>query len=191
MPPLAPSLPEHIRSALQIHWHPQVRCISLTLLKGVTTNGFTLGTGRSNIMKTTVHIVIFLVATCALGVYGWSQSNSTPSPNPTPAKTQDSAGRSTNKTGSGKEMEKGGEDIGKGAAKGTGDMAKGTAGAVGNLAHGNLSGAGASLGKGAGGLGKNVAVGSGKGFGKIGKGLGGEFKKIGGKPKRHGEKGGN
>lgn len=140
-------------------------------------------------MKPTLHVVICFAATFALGVYGWSQSNATPSPDSASAESQNSTHGGGKKSGPGKNIGKGGEDIGKGAAKGTGDMAKGTAGAVGNLAHGDLGGAGASLGKGAGGLGKNVAVGTGKGLGKIGKGLGGEFKKIGGKSKRHREKG--
>ena len=139
-------------------------------------------------MRFTLHIVIFFAVMCALGVYGWSQSNPTPSSNATSAESHNSAHHSAEKNGPGKNMGKGGEDIGKGAAKGTGDMAKGTVGAVGNLAHGDFGGAGASLGKGAGGLGKNVAVGTGKGFGKIGKGLGGEFKKIGGKSKKNREK---
>jgi hypothetical protein len=138
-------------------------------------------------MKSTSQITIFFAATFALGVYGWSQSNPTPSSDASSVQSQNSAHRGAKETGPGKNLGKGGEDIGKGVAKGTGDMAKGTAGAVGNLARGNLGGAGASLGKGAGGLGKNVAVGTGKGFGKIGKGLGGEFKKVGGKSKRQEE----
>ena len=141
-------------------------------------------------MRPTIHVAIFFIffaATGALGAYGWSQSNPTPSTNPNSTEPQRSARKGAKKTGPGKNMGKGGEDIGKGAAKGTGDMAKGTAGAVGNLAHGNVGGAGVSLGKGAGGLGKNVTVGTGKGVGKIGKGVGGEFKKIGGKSKRQEE----
>ena len=136
-------------------------------------------------MKTAFQIVGLLGIMSVLGVYGWGQSN----PNPPAANTQATAHRHQKKTKPGKEMGKGGEDIGVGAAKGTGDLAKGTAGAVGSLAHGNVGGAGASLGKGAGGFGKNVAVGTGKGVGKIGKGLGGEFKKIGGKSKHRDEKG--
>jgi hypothetical protein len=156
----------------------------------LTTKGFALGAGRSNMIKPSLRILIFFAATFALGAYGWSQSNPTPSPTPTSAEPQNSAHQGANKTGPGKNMGKGGEDIGIGAAKGTGDIARGTAGAVGNLAHGDLGGAGASFGKGAGGMGKNVAFGTGEGVGKIGKGVGGEFKKIGGK-KRHGEEGRN
>ncbi len=97
---------------------------------------------------------------------------------------QDSAAQKTaqNKKkarGPGKEIGKGGEDIGKGAAKGSADLAKGAAGGVGNLATGHPVSAAGSMGKGVGGLGKNVSVGTGKGVAKIGKGVGGEFKKLG------------
>lgn len=139
---------------------------------------------RSKTMRSAVRIVLFFTVTCTFGVHGWSQS----SPATTSTDTEKTAPQDKKKTGPGKEMGKGGEDIGKGAAKGTGDLAKGTAGAVGNLARGNVGGAGASLGKGAAGMGKNVAVGTGKGVGKIGKGIGGEFKRLGGKSKQHDEK---
>ncbi len=109
----------------------------------------------------------------------WSQSSTAPKAADTPTNVLPEK----KSDGPGKEMGRGGEDIGKGVAKGTGDLAKGTAGSVANLAHGNVSGAGASLGKGAVGLGKNVTVGTGKGLGKLGKGIGGEFKKVGGKSK--------
>ncbi len=134
-------------------------------------------------MRSIFRIACLLAVTYVLGLYGWGQSN----PSPTSADTQKNAQQEKKNAGPVKEMGKGGEDVGKGVAKGTGDMAKGTAGAVGSLAHGNFGGAGASLGKGAGGLGKNVVVGTGKGVGKIGKGIGGEFKKLGGK-KQHDEK---
>jgi hypothetical protein len=134
-------------------------------------------------MRSAFRIVIFLTVTCSFGVLGWSQS----SPATTSADPQKTAHEDKQKTGPGKEMGKGGEDIGKGAAKGTGELAKGTAGAVGNLAQGNVGSAGVSLGKGAAGMAKNVAVGTGKGVGKIGKGIGGEFKKLGAKSKPHDE----
>lgn len=78
----------------------------------------------------------------------------------------------------GKEIVRGGKDIGKGAAKGSADLGKGVASGAGNLATGNVGGAGASLGKGAAGFGKNVGTGAAKGAAKIGKGVGGELKKI-------------
>lgn len=129
---------------------------------------------RSKVMRKGIRIVGFLLATGVFGVYGWCQpSPGTPSALPPKTVRQDKKN-----SGPGKEMGKGGEDIGKGAAKGTGDLVKGTAGGVGHLAQGNLGSAGASFGKGVGGLGKNVTVGTGKGLGKIAKGLGGVFKKL-------------
>lgn len=83
-------------------------------------------------------------------------------------------------SGPGKEMARGGGDIGTGAAKGAGDLGKGAAYGAGNLVTGHPVKATVSVGKGAGGAVKNVGVGAGRGFGKIGKGIGGEFKKIGG-----------
>jgi hypothetical protein len=72
--------------------------------------------------------------------------------------------------GSGKEIGKGGEDIGKGAGKGAESLGKGTAGAAGNLATLHPGKAATDLGKGAGGAGKDAGVGTGKGVAKIGKG---------------------
>lgn len=100
-----------------------------------------------------------------------------------PAQTahDDSAAKSVHKDKvqkPGKELARGGEDIGKGAAKGSADLGKGIASGAGNLATGNVGGAGASLGKGAAGFGKNVGSGAAKGTAKIGKGVGGELKKI-------------
>jgi len=137
-------------------------------------------------MRSAFRTACFLAIISVFGIYGWSQPN--PAPNTNSADTHKTTPQDKKKTGPGKEMGKGGGDIGKGVAKGTGDMAKGTAGAAGNLARGNVGSAGASLGKGAGGMGKNVAVGTGKGVGKIGKGVGGEFKKLGGKSKQSTEK---
>jgi hypothetical protein len=122
-----------------------------------------------------------LAITCA-----WAQSNpdqSSAEPQKANQEVKHTEKGKQHKRGPGKEMGKGGEDVGVGVAKGTGDLAKGTAGGVGNLARGNVGGAGASFGKGAAGFGKNVTVGTAKGVGKIGKGVGGEFKKIGGKSK--------
>jgi len=59
------------------------------------------------------------------------------------AEPQNYAHHVANKTGPGKNMGKGEEDIGIGAAKGT-------AGAVGNLAHADFGGGGESMGEGAG-----------------------------------------
>jgi len=85
-------------------------------------------------------------------------------------------------TGPGKEVGRGGEDVGSGAAKGAGSLGKGTAGAAGNLATLHPGKAGADLGKGAAGAGKDIGVGAGKGAGKIGKGsaqgIGKPFGKI-------------
>src|ERR1700723_1560555 len=72
--------------------------------------------------------------------------------------------------GSGKEIGKGGEDIGKGAGKGAESLGKGTAEGAGNLVTLHPGKAGADLGKGAGGAAKDVGVGTGKGAAKIGKG---------------------
>src|SRR6202795_1692812 len=57
---------------------------------------------------------------------------------------------------SGKEVGKGGEDIGKGAGKGAESLGKGTAGAAGNLVTLHPGHAAADLGKGAAGAGKDV-----------------------------------
>jgi len=96
--------------------------------------------------------------------------------------------------GPGKEVGKGGEDIGKGAGKGAESVGKGTAGAAGNLATLHPGHAAADLGKGVGGAGKDVGVGTGKGAAKIGKGsakgIGKLGKKIvgkGGKNKKESE----
>jgi hypothetical protein len=82
---------------------------------------------------------------------------------------------------SGKEIGKGGEDIGKGAGKGAESLGKGTAGAAGNLVTLHPGNAAADLGKGAGGAAKDVGVGTGKGAAKIGKG---SAKGIGGWARR-------
>ena len=125
-------------------------------------------------MRNGFRIACFLLATGIFGAYGWSQT----SPDATSGAPQKSVRQNKKHRGPGKEMGKGGEDIGVGAAKGTGDLAKGTVDGVGHLATGNFGSAGASMGKGVGGLGKNVVVGTGKGLGKITKGIGGEFKKL-------------
>ena len=102
------------------------------------------------------------------------------SPSPEPA-AQGSAhkGKEQKPTAPGKEIGRGGEDVGKGVGKGSVDLGKGAAGSVGNLATGHPISAGASLGKGTAGFGKHAGVGTGKGAVKIGKGVGGEFKKAG------------
>ena len=81
--------------------------------------------------------------------------------------------------GPGKEIGKGGEDIGKGAGKGAESLGKGTAGAAGNLATLHPGHAAADLGKGAGGAGKDIGVGTGKGAAKIGKGSAKGIGKLG------------
>ena len=91
--------------------------------------------------------------------------------------------------GSGKEIGKGGEDVGKGTAKGAGSLGKGTAGAAGNLATLHPGHAAGDLGKGAAGAGKDIGVGAGKGAAKIGKGsakgIGRLGKKIVGKDNKN------
>src|SRR6202051_3974619 len=82
-------------------------------------------------------------------------------------------------SGSGKEIGKGGEDIGRGAGKGAESLGKGTAGAAGNLATLHPGKAATDLGKGAGGAGKDVGVGTGKGAAKIGKGSAKGIGKLG------------
>jgi hypothetical protein len=81
--------------------------------------------------------------------------------------------------GPGKEVGKGGEDIGKGAGKGAESLGKGTAGAAGNLVTLHPGHAAADLGKGAAGAGKDVGVGTGKGAAKIGKGSAKGIGKVG------------
>jgi hypothetical protein len=81
--------------------------------------------------------------------------------------------------GSGKEIGKGGEDIGKGAGKGAESLGKGTAEGAGNLVTLHPGKAATDLGKGAGGAGKDVGVGTGKGAAKIGKGTGKGIGKLG------------
>ncbi len=81
--------------------------------------------------------------------------------------------------GSGKEIGKGGEDIGKGAGKGAESLGKGTAGAAGNLVTLHPGHAATDLGKGAGGAGKDVGVGAGKGAAKISKGSAKGIGKLG------------
>jgi hypothetical protein len=125
-------------------------------------------------MKFGFRAICLFILGAAFAVCGWSQSSANQDSKNSPTTVHSEK----KPAGQGKEMGKGGEDIGKGVAKGTSDLAKGTAGSVGNLAHGNVGGAGASLAKGTKGLGENVAVGTGKGAGKIGKGIGGEIKKV-------------
>jgi hypothetical protein len=81
--------------------------------------------------------------------------------------------------GAGREIGKGGEDVGKGAGKGAESLGKGTAGAAGNLVTLHPGNAAADLGKGAGGAGKDVGVGTGKGAAKIGKGSAKGIGKLG------------
>ena len=131
-------------------------------------------------MKPAYEMICYLALTLAFAFPGWSQSNT----NQDSTHVQKTVQKKEKSKGPGKEMGKGGEDIGKGVAKGTADLGKGAAGGVGNLARGNVGGAGASVGKGVGGFGKNVSVGTGKGLGKISKGTAGEFKKLGKKSKK-------
>lgn len=128
------------------------------------------------IKKVFVCLAVLLIAFTlpALG-FGSGQTDTTQ------ASTKNSTAKAAHKKKSqkpGKEMARGGKDIGKGAAKGSEDMGKGVAGGVGNLATGNVGGAGVSVGKGAEGFGKNVGVGAAKGTAKIGKGIAGEFRKL-------------
>src|SRR5580700_6956162 len=81
--------------------------------------------------------------------------------------------------GPGKEIGKGGADIGKGAGKGAESLGKGTAGAAGNLVTLHPVSAATDLGKGAGGAGKDVGVGAGKGAAKIAKGSAQGIGKLG------------
>jgi hypothetical protein len=81
--------------------------------------------------------------------------------------------------GPGKEVGKGGEDIGKGAGKGAESLGKGAGGAAGNLATLHPGAAASDLGKGTAGAGKEVVVGTGKGAAKIGKGTGKGIGKLG------------
>ena len=134
-------------------------------------------------MKPAIRMICCLALTLAFAFPGWSQSNT----NQGSTDAQKTVQKKKKTRGPGKEMGKGGEDIGKGVAKGTADLGKGVAGGVGNLATGNVGGAGASLGKGVGGMGKDVTVGTAKGVGKISKGSVGEIKKLGKKSKKKDE----
>jgi hypothetical protein len=84
-------------------------------------------------------------------------------------------------TSPGRDVGKGGEDVGEGAAKGAGSLGTGTAGAAGNLATLHPGSAAADLGKGAAGAGKDVGLGAGKGAAKIGEGSAKGVGKLGGK----------
>ncbi len=140
--------------------------------------------GKGETMRVRLRVICLVGLSVLLPALGWSQTattGSTASPPPAPQRTAPAVKSSG---GPGRQMGRGGEDIGLGVAKGTGELAKGTAGGVASLAHGNFGGAGASLGRGAFGMGKNVTVGSAKGFTKIGKGIGGEFRKHGHKSRR-------
>ena len=76
----------------------------------------------------------------------------------------------------GKEVSKGGAQVGMGLVEGTKDFAVGTGTAVGNLAHGKGQAAGQSFSKGATGAGKDLTN-SGKGTQEVGKGVADKFKK--------------
>lgn len=90
--------------------------------------------------------------------------------------------------GPGKEVAKGGEDIGKGAGKGAESLGKGTAGAAADVVTLHPIGAATDLGKGAGGAGKDVGVGTAKGTAKIGKGSAKGVGRLGKKIVHHGKK---
>jgi hypothetical protein len=76
----------------------------------------------------------------------------------------------------GKEVTKGGGQVGMGIVEGTKDFAVGAGTAVGNLAHGKGQAAGKSFTKGATGAGKDLTN-SGKGTQEVGKGVADKFKK--------------
>ncbi|HEV2423946.1 MAG TPA: hypothetical protein VGZ29_03865 [Terriglobia bacterium] len=90
--------------------------------------------------------------------------------------------------GPGKEIGKGGEDIGKGAGKGAESLGKGTAGAAANLVTLHPVGAADDLGTGAAGAGKDVGVGTAKGTEKIGKGSAKGLGRLGRKIVHRGKK---
>ena len=135
-------------------------------------------------MRLRLLVIYFLSLMFALVLPGWGQSSAGQDSTTTPK----SAHTKKKARGPGKEIGKGGEDIGKGAAKGSADLAKGAAAGVGDLATGHPVGAVASTGKGAGEFGEHVGVGTGKGVTKIGKGVGGEVKKLGHKSENKDEK---
>ncbi len=93
-------------------------------------------------MKPAFEMICCLALSLAFAFPGWSQSNA----NQDSTHAQKTVQKKEKSKGPGKEMDQGGEDIGKGAAKGTADLGKGVAGGVGNLAKGNVGGAGASVG---------------------------------------------
>ena len=86
------------------------------------------------------------------------------------------------------DKQKAGTSPGKDVGKGGEDVGKGTAGAVGNVATLHPGNAAADLGKGAAGAGKDVGVGAGKGAGKIGEGSAKGIGKLGGKIFHRGSK---
>jgi len=144
-------------------------------------------------MKSETTFIAIFVAVCILVFLSLPPvaRPANPPQNQGTAQTQ-SAGEDKNQKvepGSGKEIGKGGEDIGKGAGKGAESLGKGTAGAAGNLATLHPGKAATDLGKGAGGAGKDVGVGAGKGAAKIGKGsakgIGKLGKKIFGKGRKN------
>src|SRR6202035_1191121 len=147
-------------------------------------------------MKSETQFIAIFVAVCLLLFLSLPPvaRPANPPQNQGTAQTQ-SAGEDKNQKvepGSGKEIGKGGEDIGKGAGKGAESLGKGTAEGAGNLVTLHPGKAGADLGKGAGGAAKDVEVGTGKGAAKIvkgsAKGIGRLGKKIVGKGSKDNKK---
>src|ERR1700692_3168346 len=151
--------------------------------------------GRVRKMKIKVKFAIFLAACTLLFLSLPAPARAANSPQDpgkdqgtTQTQSEHKGDKPTNQPGPGKEVGKGGEDVGKGAAKGAESLGKGTAGAVGNLATLHPGKAAADLGKGAAGAGKDVGVGAGKGAGKIGEGSAKGVGKLGGKIFHRGSK---
>lgn len=126
-------------------------------------------------MRISLNLISCLALMLSFELPGVSQSSSGQD---TPT-TESSVQQKKQSGGPGREMARGGEDIGKGAAKGSVDLGKGVAGGAINLVSGHPIDAGTSVGKGAVGFGRHAGVGAGKGIYKIGKGIGGAFKKLG------------
>ena len=113
------------------------------------------------------------------------------SPQDQPTSQTQSAQKGANQNAepsSGKEIGKGGEDVGKGAGKGAESLGKGTAGGAGNLVTLHPGKAATDVGKGAGGAAKDVGEGTGKGAAKVGKGTGKGIGKLGKKIVGKGDK---
>src|SRR5580704_1771787 len=141
-------------------------------------------------MKVRPKFISIFAAPCLL-VFLSLPASSRPLPQDQQTSQTQSAPKGANQNAepsSGKEIGKGGEDVGKGAGKGAESLGKGTAGGAGNLVTLHPGKAATDVGKGAGGAAKDVGEGTGKGAAKVGKGTGKGIGKLGKKIVGKGDK---